>query len=342
MTAVLLVTLVLGALATFALVGRIAAPATLAGGYFLGFGVLAVSAAGFRAVNASWAVGITVAVAAGLLLAPLRGQPRGPFSAAVLMTAGLVMAAGVVRWLVPVAADLSSLNARVLAVAVIAAGSVWAAGQRATWLRTAFGLSLAAAVLLLVAGMVAGAPSTWPTPLVPQPISPVTSLGWLVLVVLFAAQHPAPTRSPVAVAVLALTLLAGLLGLISLLGGALTFPSTGLYTVAGYASTGNGLPGAVIAVLVVVIAVVGVGMLMRVVLTPWEGTPHPFPRLSGPAWRISLVAVLVGLLSFAPVPTALLVALPAVLGVAALILDLRAGRGPKPLKPKVVYQPPAM
>jgi hypothetical protein len=341
MIAALLVALVLGALASYALVGRIAAPGTLAGGYFLGFGVLAVSAAGFQAVTAPWAVAITVAVAAGLLLAPLRGRPRGPFSAAVRMTAGLVMAAGVVRWLVPVAADLSSLDARVLAVAVIGAGAVWAAGQRATWLRTAFGLCLAAAVLLLIAGVAAGAPGTLASPLVPPDISPAPGLGWLLLVVLFGIQHPAPSRSPVAVAVLAITLLAGLLGLISLLGGALTFPSTGLYTVAGYASTGSGVAGAVLAVVVVAIATVAIGMTMRGVLAPWEGTPAPFPRLSGPGWRFSLVAILVGLLSFAPVPTALLVGLPALFGVAALLFDLRAGSGPKPLKPKVVYQPPA-
>ncbi len=341
MTAAVLVAVVLGTLAAFALVGRIAAPGTLTGGYFLGFGVLSVSAAGFTAITAPWAVAITAAVAAGLLLAPLRSRPRGPFSAAVSMTAGLVMAAGVVRWLVPVAADLSNLNARVLAVAVIAASATWAAGQRATWLRTAFGLAIAGAVLLLAAGVVVGAPGTLSSPLVSPDIPALSGLGWLILVVLFGLQHPAPSRSPLAVGPLAFTLLAGLLGLISLLGGALTFPSTGLYTVAGYASIGRGEVGAALAVVILVVATVGVGATMRVVLNPWEGTPAPFGRLSGPAWRISLVAILMGLLSFAPVPTALLMGLPALFGVAALLFDLRAGRGPKPLKPKVVYQPPA-
>lgn len=342
MISALLVAVVLGILTTYALVGRIAAPGGLAGGYFLGFGTLAVSAAGFQAITAPWALGIAVALAAGLLLAPLRPKAQTPFTAAVSMTAGLVMAAGVVRWLVPVAADLSNLNARILAVVLIAAAAVWAAGERATWLRTAFGLAVASAVLILGAGLLAGAPGTLASPLVAPDISPVVALGWLVLVVLFGAQHPSPPRTSLSVLVLALTLLAGLLGLISVLGGTLTFPSTGLYTAAGYASIGRGVAGAVVATVILVVAVIATGLTMRVVLRPWDGTTAPVAFLAKPGWQISTVAVLVGLLSFAPVPMALLVGLPALFGVVAIVVDLRAGRGQRPLKPKVVYKPPPM
>lgn len=342
MVSAILVAAVLGILATYALVGRIAAPGGLSGGYFLGFGTLAVSAAGFDAITAPWALGIAIALAAGLLLAPLRPTSQTPFTAAVSMTTGLVMAAGVVRWLVPVAADLSNLNARVLAIVVIAAAAVWSVGQRATWLRTALGLAVASAVLILLAGILAGAPGTLTSPLVAPDISPVAALGWLVLVVLFGVQHPSPPKTPLSVLVLALTLLAGLLGLMSVLGGTLAFPSTGLYTVAGYASIGQGIAGAVLATVILVVAVIAIGLTMRVTLTPWDDTSAPVAFLRKPGWRISTVAILVGLLSFAPVPTALLVALPALFGVVAIVIDLRAGRGQKPLKPKVVYQPPAM
>ncbi len=323
MIAAILIATTLGALATYSLVGRSTVRSASAHGFLLGLGTLAVSGAGFGAITLPWAIGMVVAVTLGLVLAPVMPARRGPFAAAVSMTAGLVMAAGIVRWLVPIGADLGNLDARVLALVVIATGAVWAVGRTGSWLRTAFGLCVATGVLLLVAGVVAGAPGTVVSPLVSPTMNPALGVGWLVLVVLFAVQHPAPGRSAAGVAALAGVQLAGLLGLLSLLAGSLVFPATGLLTVAGYATFGAGAPGAVLAVGTALVAAVGLGVTMRVVLEPWQGTPAPAAWLARPGLRIAAVATLVGLLSFAPVPTAALVAAPALFGVVALIVDRR-------------------
>lgn len=328
MISALIVATVIGVLTTYSLIGRSTTGRGVAPAYLLGFGVLSIAGAGFDAITLPWAVGIAVSVGLGLLLAPLLPARSGPFAAAVSMTAGLVMAAGIVRWLVPIAADLSNLDARMLALVVIAAAAVWAVGRTGTWARTAAWLSIVVAVLLFVAGIVAGAPGTLTAPLVSPEINPAASAGWLVLVVLFTLQHPSPPRSLPGIGLVVLSLLLGLVGLMSLLGGWLTFPSTGLITVAGYASIATGLPGAVLGVIALVVAVVATGLTMRVVLEPWGRFTNPLPLLSSPGRRIVAVAVLVGMASFAPVPTALIVAVPAVFGVVALIADRRAAPPP--------------
>lgn len=327
MIAALLVAIVLGAIATYSLVGSSALGRGYPESFMLGFGMLALSGAGFSAITLPWAVGMAVAVAAALVLAPIiLTTPRAPFAAAVTMTVGLVMAAGIVRWLVPIASDLSGLNAWFLALAVIAAAAVWAVGGRATWLRTAFWICVAAALLLLVGGVALGAPNALAAPLISADVTPAAGIGWLVVLVVFGMLHPAPPRSAPGIASLALALLFGLVGLLSLLGGIIVFPNTGLLTLAGYANIGTGVAGAILATLIVVVTVVALGVTMRMTLAPWHRFEVPFAILERPGVRITIVAALVGLLSFAPVPSALLVTLTAAFGVVALIVDWSASR----------------
>lgn len=324
MIAAVFVAVVLGVLACYSLIGRSTVEPGLASTFLLGLGALAVSGAGFSAITLPWAVGMALAVGVGLLLAPrVLASPRGPFAAAVSMTVGLVMAAGIVRWLVPIAADLASLSSWTLALAVIAAAATWAVGQKGTWLRTAFWVSIVTAVLFLLAGLALGAPATLTSPLVETDINMTTGIVWLIAVAYFSMLHPSPPRSAAGVLAVAGALLFGLIGLLSLLAGVMFFPNTGLFTVVGYASIGTGLPGAVLAALTLVVATVALGLMMRVTLAPWQGFEAPFRRLNHPGWRVSVVAGLVGLLSFDPVPMWVLVGLSVVFGVAAMIADRR-------------------
>lgn len=317
----------LGVIATYALTGRGRGEDGLARSFVLGLPMVAVAGAGFAGITLPWAVGMAVAVAVGLVLAPLLPAPRGPFAAAVRMTVGIVMAAAMLRWLVEIAANLTGLNAWFLALAVIAAGAAWAAGGRGTLTRTAFVLSIVTAVLLLAAGIALGAPGTLTSPLVPIEQNTVSGVLWLLAVLVFALMHPAPGRGPAGGILVGLALLLGLIGLLSLLGGMLTFPSTGLATIAGYASSNGGVAGTVLGVPVIIVAVVAVAAAMRASLDTWSGFTPP-GRIASPAWQITIVAALVGLCTFAPIPVSTLVGVSALAAVLALILDRRSEDDP--------------
>jgi hypothetical protein len=271
---------------------------------------------------------MAVAVTAGLALAPYV-QGSSPFAAATRMTVGIVMAAAVVRWLAPIAADLGGLDARVLALAIVAAAATWAVGVGGTLLRTTLWLIVATAALLFVAGLVAGAPSTLTDPLVDPSPSATSGVLWLLVLLCFGALHPHPRPGVVGAGLVGLATLAGWVGLLSLAGGALSFPSTGLLTITGFASTSPGTPGAVLALPAVVVAAVASGAVMRGVLTPWAGYPAVYPRLNHPGVRVTVVAVLVGATVFAPADTAVLVIVTTLAGVAGVIFAMRA-RTPAP------------
>lgn len=313
----------LGVLATYGLSGRGSAEAGLSRGFVLGLPLMATAGAGLTGITLPWAVGMAVAVTAGLLLAPMvLRSPAGPFAAAVGMTAGIVMAAGMLRWLMPVVAALTGLNARALVVVTLAAAATWAAGNRGSLLRTTFWLSIVTAVLLFAAGFLIGEPGTLTSPLADLGQKSTPAILWLIMVVVFAAMHPAPPKGPVSAIAIGVALLAGLIGLLSFLGGYLEFPSNGLIGVAGYASSNGAIAGLVLSIIPMIIAVVATGAIMRAALSPWEGFTAP-GRLSSPAMQIVVLAVMVGFFAFAPAPTWVFVAGVALAGIGALIFGRR-------------------
>ncbi len=323
MIAALVLAALLGVLATYGLSGRGYAEAGLARGFVLGLPLMAVAGAGLNGITLPWAVGMAVAVTVGLLLAPMvLRPPAGPFSAAVGMTAGIVMAAGVLRWLMPVVAALTGLNARALALVTLAAAAAWAAGNRGTLLRTTFWLSIVTTVLLFAAGFLIGEPGTLTSPLADLGQKSTPAIVWLIVVVVFAAMHPAPPKGPVSAVVVGAALLTGLIGLLSFLGGYLEYPSNGLIGVAGYASSNGAIPGLVMSIIPMIVSVVATGAIMRAALSPWEGFTAP-GRLSSPALQIAVLAVMVGFFTFVPAPTWVFVMGVALAGIGALIFGRR-------------------
>lgn len=313
----------LGVLATYGLSGRGYSEAGLARGFVLGLPLVAVSGAGLTGITLPWAVGMAVAVTVGLLLAPMvLRSPAGPFAAAVGMTAGIVMAAGMLRWLMPVVAALTGLNARVLALVTLAAAAAWAAGNRGSLLRTTFWVSIVTAVLLFAAGFLIGEPGTLTSPLADLGQKSTPAILWLIMVIVFAALHPAPSKGPVSAIVVGVALLTGLIGLLSFLGGYLEYPSNGLIGVAGYASSNGAIPGLVLSIIPMIVSVVATGAIMRAALTPWEGFTAP-GRLSAPALQIVVLAAVVGFFTFVPAPTWVFVVGVALAGIGALIFGRR-------------------
>lgn len=314
---------ILGVIATYGLTGRGGQATGLAAGFVATVPVIAVSGAGLQGITLLWAVGMAIAVAVGMLLAPMvLRQPRGPYAAAVMMTAGIVMAAATLRWLVPIIADMTGLNARILALACLAAAAVVAAGNRSTLVRTTLWSSVVLAVLLLVGGVALGAPATLTSPILESPQKPLAGAVWLIIVVIFAALHPAPVKSAAGGIVGAVLLLLGLVGLLSFVAGYISFPSPGLFVIAGYTSSGGGLVGLVLTIIPLIVTVIATGAVMRAAQAPWTGFTAP-GRLTSPALRISIIAVLVALFTIAPVPTWVMVTAVAVAGIGALILDRR-------------------
>lgn len=325
MIGALVLAAILGVLATYGLTGRGGQESGIANGFVAALPVVAVAGAGLAGITLPWAVGMAIAVALAVVLAPrVLASPRGPFAAAVLMTAGIVMAAAMLRWLVPIIADLTGLNARVLALACLAAATTVAAGNRATLVRTTFILGIIVTVLLLVGGVVAGAPATLTAPLVEVEQKPLPGVLWLIMVVIFGALHPKPAKSPAGGLIAALAMLVGLVGLLSVLAGFLAYPSNGLFAVAGYASSGGAVAGVVLAIIPLIVTVVATGAVMRASLAPWEGFTAP-GKLASPAWQMVILAVLVALFTIALPPTWVMVTAVALAGIGAMIFDRRGG-----------------
>lgn len=331
MIAALVVAIPLGVLATYALVGRGRPGTGFAATMVAGLPLVGVSVAGIESVTLVWAVAASVVVAVGMIIGPrLRTRSDSPFSAAVSMAVGLVLAGAVVAWLVPVAASLANLDPWVLAICVIAAAACWVAGDRGTLMRTTAVLIMGGGVLLLIAGVVAGAPATLTAPLIPAPVATVPAVLWLIVVLLLAILHPGQDRSIGGAVAIGAVLLVGLLGLMSVLAGALLFPSSGLIALLGYITSGNALIGAVLAVGVVVVAAVGAGAAMRTVLEP--GVPAPHPALEHRGLQVVLVAVGVGFVTFMPVGLPFLVIGVVIIGVVDLVLS-RLPRRSRPVTP---------
>lgn len=323
----IVVAVTLGLLAAYSLIGR-EVTSDLARGFLVALPLVAASAAGLSGLTLPWAIGIVLALLVGLLAGPVVVRDRrGPFAAAVGMMVGLLMAVAMVRWLVPIVADLTGLSAWTLAIAVIAAGACWMAGDRWTLSRTGLWLSVATVAVLFAAGIALGAPGTLADPLLDVEQKLLPGILWLVVVSLFGMFNPAPERRPGSSILTASLALLGLVGLLSLLGGFLVLPSLGLISVAGYASSGGAIAGTVVAIPLVLVAAVATGAAMKSSLRVWEGYSAPRP-LQTPGRRVTAVAVLVGLLAFSPAPTWLLVGATAIVGLVALVADRRHADAP--------------
>ena len=290
MIAVLAIVLIATLIALFGWLGRPGLGNTVSRTVALAFPLIIVSAAATitDGLTVSTAVCSAVSVALGVVLAsvlPMKGfatNSRPGTTAVVAMISTLVvlgLAVAMVGWSSFILTVVTGANRYVTIVALVVAATGFAAGGlgRTGVARVGMIAAIAAAALLLVAGLLLGTPGRAFDPVVPVDGPPLMkTLGYAVIIVILGAAHPglrgiaATNRRKVAVGGIISGLIAAgiLIGLVFLLGGSLLYPSWPL-------SIFNSYFPASIAVLVAgfitALCVSTVGETIDSSLIPWEG-----------------------------------------------------------------------
>ncbi|MCB9413174.1 MAG: hypothetical protein H6525_10080 [Actinobacteria bacterium] len=263
-----------GIIALLGLVGKSTVPRNWQRTVMAALPAMAVVGAPFAAGgwNLPVMLGMTAAVVLGMLASQIGpgefdtvsgdrpGQVWRAFAAVIVAVA---LGSFVVRWVVSLYVPIPILSPTAVGAVIVVAAVTAAAGGMALrgLLGTATVIVLIFAVLLIVVGAVAGAPSTLTDPLMPVSHSAAQWL-WLLLGFVLAAANPALRQVRAdggsilpGTIVVAAVMLGGSVALLAFNGGYLTLPSFSLAIVAGYVGFGTPVPAAVLAVVFTIVAV---------------------------------------------------------------------------------------
>lgn len=251
---------------------------------------------------------------------------------------GLVISLGLagllVSWLAWLIDFSSSLSRTVVVLVISVAGLLTALGPGSArvWSRIFLGVAIAAAVLLLVGGVLAGDPGSLTNPVV-QVGSPDAFGGvmFAIVVVIVGAAHPglqlAARRDRGALVaagvVMALVVVAVLVGLLMLAAGGIRTPSFPLFTILAF------VPESGKAILVGLFTLAAVLALARTLRDAADLESRIQPRFvsgAGSAWRVGFLVVcvaLVAITALASVPPVGTVGLIAVAGIVRLVAGHR-------------------
>jgi hypothetical protein len=351
MAAPVLIGLVAGIIALAGIVGGTEHRPTPARAFLFGLPLFVAAGATILPVGATWwsILAMAVAVVVGMIVAGRLGglldvdAVASPAAATVIAalqsTVAVVLAAVAVRWLAPMIAAVAPVNAGVVAVVCVSAAVAAAVfgGGSVGMSRTVLIMSIVAAALLLVIGVVLGTParSLDPVAEVPGPTA-LAVIASVVATILAAAVHPGLRdlgRQSVAgltrgALITGAVMLLGLLGLAWFAGASVAFPSLPVSVVAGYIAFAPSLIPALFGALFTAVMTIVVAAGLSAALLPWSQFDAEAPG-GWLAYRpVAIVTAGIGVVAVALVPLSggWMLGTLGVVAATAVLLGLRTNR----------------
>lgn len=344
-----LVAVIAGIVALLGLTGRTTVPRAWMRTVMAGLPVVVISGAHFApgGWNLAIVLGMTASVVLGMLASmigpaelPVPGGHRVAeiWRFLAIIAVGIVLGSMIVRWGSGLIAPIPLLNPQVVAV-VLAIAAVCAAVGGASLrglITTGTIVMLVLFVLVIVAGVVGGAPSTLTAPLVPVSHPPA---AWLLFLIpfLLAASNPALREIRAeghsivpGTIILGVVQLLGLVAVLSFNGGYLQLPSFSMGIVAGYIGFASPLPGSVVCALIAIVVLASGVLVYRSALRGTaglvSGAQIPAGWWTGTWFRSLVVGVVAAVLALTAVPLEPILWVTALVALSGWLVELWSAR----------------
>lgn len=344
-----LVAVIAGIVALLGLTGRISVPRAWMRTVMAGLPVVVISGAHFA--PGGWTLSIVLGMTASVVLGMLASMigpaelpvPGGHRVAEIwrylaIIAVGVVLGSMILRWGAGLIAPIPLLSPQAVAV-VLAIAAVTAAAGGASLrglITTGTIIMIVLFVLVLVAGVVGGAPATLTAPLVA--VSHPAG-AWLLFLIgfLLAASNPALREIRAeghsiipGTIILGVMQLLGLVAILSFNGGYLQLPSFSMGIVAGYIGFASPLPGSVICALIAIVVLASGVLLYRSALRGTAGLVSgreiPAGWWSATWFRAVVVGIVAVVLTLSAVPLEPILWVTALVALSGWIAELWSSR----------------